>query len=176
MDTQEMQRAYAPGAGGVADDPIGPNYRPGPPMNVGRPVAYDNKRNSYERVREFMETFGHPVFDKPTEITDADWLHMRLELIREELGELYEACGYETGEWNEVVPTRMMHNTDIVAAADALGDLEYVVNGMAIGMGIDLPEVVAEIHRSNMTKLGPDGKPIYREDGKILKGEGYEPP
>lgn len=69
-----------------------------------------------------------------------------------------------------------MAKTDVVAAADTLGDLEYVVNGMALGMGVDLPAVVREIHRSNMTKLGPDGKPIYREDGKILKGEGYEPP
>jgi predicted HAD superfamily Cof-like phosphohydrolase len=47
---------------------------------------------------------------------------------------------------------------------------------MALGMGIDLPEVVREIHRSNMTKLDRDGKPIYREDGKVLKGEDYEPP
>jgi predicted HAD superfamily Cof-like phosphohydrolase len=69
-----------------------------------------------------------------------------------------------------------MARTNVVAAADALGDLEYVVNGMALGMGIPLPEVVAEIHRSNMTKLGEDGKPIYREDGKILKGPGYEEP
>lgn len=133
-------------------------------------------RNSFERVKEFMVTFGHPVFDKPTEITDENWLHMRLELIREELGELYEACGYETGEWNEVVPARQMNKTDIVAAADALGDLEYVVNGMALGMGINLPDVVREIHRSNMTKLGPEGKPIYREDGKILKSSSYSPP
>lgn len=133
-------------------------------------------RNSYELVREFMETFGHPVYTAPTEIEDEAWLHMRLELIREELGELYEACGYDTAEWDEVVPTRQMNTTDVVAAADALGDLEYVVNGMALGMGIPLPEVVAEIHRSNMTKLGPDGKPIYREDGKILKGEDYEQP
>lgn len=134
------------------------------------------KMNSYERVREFMETFGHPVYDRPQEITDADWLHMRLELIREELGELYEACGYETNEWLEVVPTRQMDRTDVVAAADALGDLEYVVNGMALGMGIDLPAIVKEVHRSNMTKLGADGKPIYREDGKILKGPDYEQP
>ena len=132
--------------------------------------------NSYQRVKEFMEKFGHPVYERPTEIEDEDWLHMRLELIREELGELYEACGYEIGEWNEVVPVRQMARTNVIAAADALGDLEYVVNGMALGMGIDLPEVVKEIHRSNMTKLGEDGKPIYREDGKILKGPGYEAP
>lgn len=132
--------------------------------------------NSFERVKEFMVKFGHPVHDEPQEITDEAWLEMRLELIREELGELYEACGYETSEWVAVRPIRQMTTTDLVAAADALGDLEYVTNGMALGMGIPLPEVVEEIHRSNMTKLGSDGKPIYREDGKILKGEGYEPP
>lgn len=132
--------------------------------------------NSFERVKEFMLAFGHPVYDKPTEITDEAWLHMRLELIREELGELYEACGYDTAEWNEIVPIRQMAKTNLVSAADALGDLEYVVNAMALGMGIPLPDVVGEIHRSNMTKLGADGKPIYRADGKILKGENYEPP
>lgn len=137
---------------------------------------HGRKNNSYERVKEFMLKFGHPVYDKPTEIEDGDWLHMRLELIREELGELYEACGYDISEWDEIVPTRQMARTNVIAAADALGDLEYVVNGMAIGMGIPLPEVVKEIHRSNMTKLGEDGEPIYREDGKILKGPGYEPP
>jgi predicted HAD superfamily Cof-like phosphohydrolase len=132
--------------------------------------------NSYDRVKEFMLKFGHPVAEKPTEITDAAWLHMRLELIREELGELYEACGYDISEWDEVVPVRQMDTTDVVGAADALGDLEYVVNGMALGMGIPLPEVVAEIHRSNMTQLGADGEPIFREDGKILKGPNYEVP
>lgn len=140
------------------------------PVNVTIPL------NSYDRVKEFMLKFGHPVLNKPTEIDDAAWLHMRLELIREELGELYEACGYETGEWNEVVPVRQMDTMDLVGVADALGDLEYVVNGMALGTGIPLPEVVAEIHRSNMTKLGEDGKPIFREDGKILKGPDYEEP
>lgn len=133
-------------------------------------------KNSYQMVKEFMLAFGHPVYASPTVITDEAWLHMRLELIREELGELYEACGYEISEWNEVVPVRQLTTTDVVAAADALGDLEYVINGMALGMGIPLPEIVSEIHRSNMTKLGADGKPIYREDGKILKGPGYEQP
>lgn len=133
-------------------------------------------KNSYELVREFMEKFGHPVYDRPTVIDDEDWLTMRLELIREELCELYEACGYESGELRDAYVPRQMATVDLVAVADALGDLEYVVNGAALGMGLNLPLVVAEIHRSNMTKLGADGKPIYREDGKILKGEHYEPP
>lgn len=138
-------------------------------------------RNSYERVREFMEKFGHPVYDEPQLIGDQLWEVMRLELIREEFCELLDALGYEDSA-NEIRAVYLNPDEDyagrrdIVAAADALGDLEYVVNGAAIGMGINLPEVVEEIHRSNMTKLGPDGKPIYREDGKILKGEDYEPP
>lgn len=134
-------------------------------------------QNSYQRVREFMERFGHPVYDAPQAIEDADWEKMRLALIQEEFAELLDACGYiESARWIRDVVLLKAEETDLVAAADALGDIEYVVNGAAIGMGIDLPAVVKEIHRSNMTKLGPDGKPIYRADGKILKGEGYEPP
>ena len=134
------------------------------------------QRNSYELVKEFHLAFGHPVADEVTVLKDKEFEYMRLELILEELAELYEACGYETSEWLEHRPIRMMETTDPVAVADALGDLEYVVNGMALNMGIPLPEVVKEIHRSNMTKLGEDGKPIYREDGKILKGPDYEHP
>jgi predicted HAD superfamily Cof-like phosphohydrolase len=139
--------------------------------DVNKPV-----RNSYEQVKEFMLKFGHPVYKVPTEIKNEPWLEMRLGLILEELCELYEACGYETAELKAADVPRQMAKTDIVAVADALGDIEYVVNGMALGMGINLPAVVSEIHRSNMTKLGADGKPVYREDGKILKGESYEPP
>jgi len=130
--------------------------------------------NSYEMVKEFHEKFGHPVADDVT-ILPVDFEYMRLELIREELIELYEACGYDAKQLKEAVVLKW-DGTDPVEVADALGDLEYVVNGMAINMGIPLPEVVEEIHRSNMTKLGEDGKPIYREDGKILKGTNYEEP
>jgi len=161
--TEELQEAYS-----RVDD------------MVGRMVS-TLMNNSYNRVREFMETFGHPVYDEPQLINDPSWEMMRLELIREEFCELLDALGYEDSA-EEI--RRVYINTDVdysekrdlVSAADALGDLEYVTNGMAVGMGINLPAVVKEIHRSNMTKLGPDGKPIYREDGKVLKGEGYEPP
>jgi len=118
-------------------------------------------KNSYERVREFHRVFNHPVglapsFPSPKKPMDT----LRIALIEEELQELKDALA----------------NDDIVGVADALGDLEYVVNGAALVWGINLPEVVKEIHRSNMTKLGADGQPIYREDGKILKGEFYEKP
>lgn len=115
--------------------------------------------NSYQRVMEFHLTFDHPVEFVPTFINE-DRAKLRVELIDEEFAELKAAIQMK----------------DIVGIADALGDLEYVINGAALEYGINLPEVVKEIHRSNMTKLGPDGKPIYREDGKILKGDNYEEP
>ncbi len=122
-------------------------------MSVKPPVT------SWGRVLEFHETFGHPAPEQLTLLDDGRQ-QLRVDLIQEELDEYKEALAAG----------------DIVAVADALGDLDYVVNGAAIEHGIVLPVITAEIHRSNMTKLGPDGKPIYREDGKILKGEGYEPP
>ena len=65
---------------------------------------------------------------------------------------------------------------DVVEAADALADLDYVIAGMALEAGIPHPDVVREVHRANMSKLGADGQPILREDGKILKSDGYTPP
>ena len=141
------------------------------------------ERNSFAMVREFHEVFGHPVGEKP-EVPNDDRAILRLSLILEEAMELADALGFATSDTKdaisymlyEVGPKVYGDNIDIVSVADALGDLDYVVNGAALECGIDLPAVTAEVHRSNMTKLGPDGKPIYREDGKILKGEGYEPP
>lgn len=157
MNTEELQNAY------------------GPISEYWENVRYN--MNSYQRVKEFMETFGHPVYDEPQVIEDVDWEKMRVELIREEFCELLDAMGYpESARWIRDVVLWKSEDADIVETADALGDMEYVVNGLAAGMGIPLDDVVAEIHRSNMTKLDDDGKPIYREDGKILKGPNYEPP
>lgn len=139
-------------------------------------------RNSYERVAEFHKVFGHPVSDKPTAPTD-ERVVMRLALILEEAIELADALGFSTDDIKDsaeymlnIGPRVYEEEIDLVAVADALGDIEYVTNGAALEFGIPLPKVVAEIHRSNMTKLDNDGKPIYRIDGKILKGESYEPP
>lgn len=85
---------------------------------------------------------------------------LRVKLISEELRELRDALDAE----------------DIVEVADALGDLDYVVNGAAIAFGIALPAVTREVHRSNMTKLLPDGTVLLREDGKVLKGPDFEEP
>lgn len=110
-------------------------------------------------VREFHETFGHPVADRPT-LPSKDLALLRLSLIREELEELADA----------------FIDGNIVEIADALGDILYVTFGTGVACGIDLGEVFEEIQRSNMSKLGADGKPIYREDGKVLKGPNYFPP
>jgi len=142
-------------------------------------AALADRRNSYERVREFHEVFGHPVSDEPVVPAD-DRVTLRLALILEEALELADAMGFYSEDVKELVGVMLDRGPlvpgNLVGIADALGDLDYVVNGAALEHGIDLPAVTAEIHRSNMTKLGPDGKPIYREDGKILKGTDYEPP
>lgn len=115
--------------------------------------------NTFEMVREFHEKFGHPVKTDGADVAALDerTKALRVALIEEELDELREAVA----------------NDDTVEVADALADLAYVINGFALVAGIDLPEVTREVHRSNMSKLGADGKPIYREDGKILKGPDY---
>ena len=160
MNSEEMQKAYTDNVGERILD-----------------LILADIRNSYERVREFHEVFGHPVADEPTTI-DGGRARLRLALIFEEFIELVEASGFDTTELEELFSKGFtpVGQADIVGIADALGDLDYVVNGAALEHGIDLPKITAEIHRSNMTKLGPEGKPIYREDGKVLKGEGYEPP
>ncbi len=96
-----------------------------------------------------------PTLDLPTEVRE-----IRCALIEEEAAELRAA----------------LEASDIVEVADAIADLLYVVYGAAVTFGIPIDAVFAEVHRSNMTKLGPDGAPIYRADGKVLKGPDFEPP
>ena len=103
---------------------------------------------------------------------------MRMSLIAEEFGELVGAVyGKRARAGVEAAFKQAVSDDDgsrdTVEAADALADLIYVIYGMALEMGIDLAKVLAEVQRSNMSKLGEDGKPIYREDGKVLKGPGY---
>ena len=107
---------------------------------------------NFELAGDFMTAFGQEVLTEPT-CPSPSLAKLRLELIREEFEEL-------------TVATNAM---DIVEIADALTDILYVVYGAGHAFGIDLDECYHEVHRSNMSKLGADGKPIYREDGKILK-------
>ena len=113
------------------------------------------------KVREFMEAFEQEVKKKP-EWPDADTVKLRVDLIEEEYDELKQAVYSYDGTITDV--------------ADALCDILYVVYGMAHSYGIDIDECFREVHVSNMSKLGEDGKPIYREDGKVVKGPNYRPP
>lgn len=114
---------------------------------------------NFDKVEDFMRAFGQNVEEEPT-MLDEKTLQLRLELIEEELRELY--LGVE--------------RKNIIEIADALTDLLYVIYGMGAAMGIELDYCFAEVHGSNMSKLGEDGKPIYREDGKVMKGPNYKPP
>jgi predicted HAD superfamily Cof-like phosphohydrolase len=123
---------------------------------------YNGKReqlSNFENVGVFMHSFGQVVKTRP-ELPSLEVQKLRYELINEELTELH--CG--------------MVNEDLVEIADALADLLYVVYGAGHAYGIDLDKCFSEVHRSNMSKLGADGKPVYREDGKVMKGSSYSPP
>lgn len=121
-------------------------------------MANDFETN-FEKVENFMRAFGQDVKTQP-ELAEFNTAELRFELITEEVEELATA----------------IDNDDIVEIADALTDILYVVYGAGHAYGIDLDECFSEVHRSNMSKLGEDGKPLYREDGKVLKGPEYFPP
>lgn len=115
---------------------------------------------NFERIVEWHDRFGVPSYRRPI-FPSAERVALRKELMQEEmLKELFPA----------------MDNEDLVEIADGLADLLYVVYGTAAEYGIPIDEVYAEVHRSNMSKLGEDGLPIYRADGKVLKGPNYSPP
>jgi predicted HAD superfamily Cof-like phosphohydrolase len=115
--------------------------------------------SNFEDVKTFMKVFKQEVKDRP-EFPDTDVVDLRFNLIQEEVFELSEA----------------IDENDIVAIADALADILYVTYGAAASFGIDLDACFAEVHRSNMSKLNAEGKPVYRVDGKILKSNLYSPP
>ena len=140
------------------EDPLIENYDPVEMLKGTKTMQFDDlfESTNFELAGDFMSSFGQEVLDTPT-LPSAHLAKLRLELIREEFEEL-------------TVATNAM---DIVEIADALTDILYVVYGAGHAFGIDLDECYHEVHRSNMSKLGADGKPIYREDGKILKGPNY---
>ena len=114
----------------------------------------------FRSVGAFHEAFGLPVRQRPTVDIPAEEARLRQALLDEEVDELRVAVG----------------EGDVVGIADALADIAYIASGTAHAYGIDLDAAVAEVHRSNMTKLGADGRPVHRADGKVLKGPSYEPP
>lgn len=111
-------------------------------------------------VAEFHKAFDLPMRQFPSADIGESLARLRVALLEEEVGEFVMAS--EKG--------------DLVAIADALADITYVIYGTALTYGIDLDSVLHEVHRSNMSKLGSDGKPLIRDDGKVLKSERYFPP
>ena len=118
-------------------------------------------RTNFERVHEFMKVFGQEIKEKP-EWPDGETMELRIDLIEEELGEFKDAIINGDGT--------------LVDVADALSDLLYVVYGAGHSFGLDLDACFKEVHRSNMSKVDEYGKPIYREDGKVLKGPDFTAP
>ena len=114
---------------------------------------------NFEKVRTFMKTFGQEVKDK-AEFPNKKIVSLRIKLIEEELQELKDAIS----------------NNDIVEVADALTDILVVTYGGGIAFGIDLDKCFDEVQRSNMSKLSEEGKPIYNEFGKVMKGPNYTKP
>lgn len=119
-------------------------------------------------VREFHEAFGLPIEDHPVLRADRDNVRLRARLIAEEFQEvMYELDQLAVCKTPEGT-TALLRNL-----LKELADLRYVVEGTAVSLGLPLDAAYAEVHRSNMSKLGADGKPIYRADRKVLKGPHY---
>ena len=114
---------------------------------------------NFEKVKLFMKTYGQEVKDKAG-FSDAKTNKLRIDLIKEELEELNEA----------------MQDENLLEVADALTDILYVTYGAGHAFGIDLDKCFEEVQNSNMSKLGEDGKPIYNDAGKVMKGPNYFKP
>ena len=114
---------------------------------------------NFEKVGLFMSTFGQEI-KKKSELSSEKINSLRLNLIQEELDEL----------------TKAIKENDILEVADALTDILYVTYGAGHAFGVDLDKCFDEVQKSNMSKLGKDGKPIYNESGKVMKGPNYFKP
>ena len=114
---------------------------------------------NFEKVGHFMKTFGQEVKTN-TELSSEKINNLRINLINEELEELKKA----------------IEDKNIIEVADALTDILYVVYGAGHAFGINLDKCFDEVQKSNMSKLGDDGKPIYNENGKVMKGPKYFKP
>ena len=114
---------------------------------------------NFESVKKFMKTFGQEIKEKAS-FPEDKITALRYDLIKEELGELKQA----------------MDQKDLKEVADALTDILYVTYGAGHAFGIDLDSCFEEVQNSNMSKLGSDGKPIYNDKGKVMKGPNYFKP
>ena len=114
---------------------------------------------NFEKVKEFMNTFGQEVKNRP-EFPNEKIVELRNKLIDEEFNELKDA----------------IKDKNIIEVADALTDILVVTYGAGAAFGINLDKCFGEVHKSNMSKLGKNGKPIYNEIGKVMKGPNYFKP
>ena len=115
--------------------------------------------SNFQSVKKFMKTFGQEIKDK-TEFPNEKIVQLRCDLIKEELEELNQA----------------IKDNDIKEVADALTDILYVTYGAGHAFGINLDKCFDEVQKSNMSKLGINGKPIYNDSGKVMKGPNYFKP
>lgn len=151
-----------------------------PPVRRGEDLTAASGADPESLVRTFHEVFDIPVGDGTPDVRGGR-VPMRMTLIAEEFAELVGAVyGAPAQKVMDRAFTRAIgldeSTRDIVATADALGDLVYVLYGMALECGIPLAHVLAEIQDSNLSKLGPDRRPLLREDGKVLKGPDFHDP
>ncbi len=151
-----------------------PNYDIVPLKEIEGSIQHD--------VREFHRVMGQPIICTPCVPSD-ERVRLRLRLIHEEFCELLTACGVAEpiveGECRRIrqsIDDVRARDVDLVELADALADIAYVVEGANLEFGIDSEAVLAEVQRSNMSKLGEDGNPVYNADGKVTKGPNYSPP
>ena len=114
---------------------------------------------NFQKVKNFMETFGQEVKSSPS-FSSSKINELRYNLIKEELDEFKQA----------------LDNNDLLEVADALTDILYVTYGAGHAFGIDLDSCFQEVQNSNMSKLGKDGKPIFNDQGKVMKGPNYFKP
>ena len=128
-------------------------------MEDGQQFKGEELMSNFEDVKIFTKTFGQMVKTKP-QFPDKKTMQLRFELIKEELNELEEA----------------MKTKNLKEIADALTDILYVTYGAGYAYGINLDKCFKEVQRANMSKLGKDGKPIYNEKGKVMKGPNYLEP
>lgn len=146
------------------------------------------KKTGFEHVKEFHQTFGHPIHNQP-HIPDTKTIKLRLALILEEFIELSEACLNAEQDGSKAYLEQIKQaesqlrqltesdmDVDVIEVADALTDINYVTYGAGHCFGVDLDACMQEVQRSNMSKLGEDGKPIYNEHGKVMKGPNYSKP
>ena len=126
-------------------------------------------QNREDIVQEFHSKFKHPIDEQWT----TTLLELRLKLIREESGEVMEEFVDMLMDLERGKPVSTVQKSKLLKE---LCDLQYVLSGAAVALGLDIQTAFIRVHNSNMSKLGDDGKPVYREDGKIIKGDNYRPP